>query len=428
MRFRDFHRNVKTRIYIMFIFGIAQAMTFPFMAIYFAKYYGSTFTGLYFMIGVIASMIGSTLSGYYADRIGRKKLLVITEIVFFSSFVIMAFVNSPWLTSPLVTAITFFIINVSFGVYGPVDDAMLLDVTTSTNRQFMYQIFYWGHNLTMAVGTALGAFLFEKFRFELFCFVAFAVMCSLLSTVFIIVDTYDTSKAKEEKLKNETKKTGIIHNYVTVFKDYIFMAFVTAGLLLMTLEFQLQSYIGIRLAKDVVPQKLWFLHIDGIKMLGFLQTENTVVVVLLAGLVAKVIKRFPDRWVLLTGCFMFTIGYSVITASNVPILLFGAMLIATLGEVMRVPIQQAFIGDLVPTHSRSSYMSINGMTYQGARVLSSFGVLLGSILSPLQMGLVALLVGVAGIVLLMFIMPHLRNRRTQTQGQEVAEQVNATIS
>jgi MFS transporter, DHA1 family, multidrug resistance protein B len=429
MKFKEFHSNVKTRIYIMFIFGIAQAMTFPFMAIYFAKYYGNTFTGLFFMVSIIASIISGAISGYYADKVGRKKLLVAAEIVFFSAFVLTAMANSPWLTSPAITVVTFFIINVSFGVYGPVDDAMLLDVTTSENRQFMYQIFYWGHNLTMAVGTALGAYLFEKYRFELFCFVAFAVLCSLLSTIFIIVDTYDPKKAmKKESAHKKAKKTGFVHNYLYVFKDVVFMSFVTAGTLLMTLEFQMSNYIGIRLSKEVKPQDLGLLHIDGIKMLGFLQTENTVVVVILAALVAKLIKRFPDHWVLYSGCLMFTVGYSIITTSSTPLLLFGAMLLATVGEVMRVPVQQSYIGDIAPVHSRSSYMAVNGMTYQVARVLASLGVLLGGILSPFQMGLVAFFVGLSGILLYKIMMPRLRLRRNEIKDQDLGQQGGATVS
>jgi DHA1 family multidrug resistance protein B-like MFS transporter len=428
MKFKEFHSNVKTRIYIMFIFGIAQAMTFPFMAIYFAKYYGNTFTGLFFTVSIIASIISGAISGYYADKVGRKKLLVAAEIVFFSAFVLTALANSPWLTSPAITAVTFFIINVSFGVYGPVDDAMLLDVTTSENRQFMYQIFYWGHNLTMAVGTALGAYLFEKYRFVLFCFVAFAVLCSLLSTIFIIVDTYDPKKAmKKESADKKPRKTGFVHNYLHVFKDVVFMSFVTAGTLLMVLEFQMSNYIGIRLSKEVKPQDLWFLHIDGIKMLGFLQTENTVVVVILAALVAKLIKRFPDHWVLYSGCLMFTLGYSIITTSSTPLLLFGAMLFATVGEVMRVPVQQSYIGDIAPVHSRSSYMAINGMTYQVARVLASLGVLLGGILSSFQMGMVAFFVGLAGILLYKIVMPKLNLRRHEIKAQEQGQQMEATV-
>lgn len=427
MRFRDFHRNVKTRIYVMFIVGIAQAMTTPFMAIYFDRSYGKTFTGLLFVSSILASIVAGTISGYWADKVGRKKILVSTEIVFFACYLVTALANSPWFTSPGLTAVTFVLISICFGVYGPVDDAMLLDVTTSKNRQFMYQIFYWGHNLTMALGTAVGAFLFEHFRFQLFSFATLAVVVSVVSTIFFIVDTYDPKKAAEEHKRNQTKKSGFFHSYIGVFKDWIFMGFVLAGTLLMTLEFQLSQYIGIRLANDVVPQKVWFLHVDGVKMLGFLQTENTIVVVILAAFVAKLVNRFPERWSLYTGCFLFTVGYSFITANSSPLLLFAAMLIATVGEVMRVPVQQSFIGDIVPVHSRSSYMSINGMSFQVSRVLASLGVLLGSILSPTQMGISAFVMGLAGILLFILIMPRLQARKRANQLHEAQGAAEETV-
>lgn len=401
----------------MFAFGTVQAMTFPFMAIYFARSMGETITGVLLTLSVVASMFSSALGGYYADKIGRKRLMVFSEAVFLLAYLVMAFANSPWLNSPMLTFVAFFVTNVCWGVYGPADEAMLLDVTTVENRQLMYAIFYWITNLTMAVGASIGAFLFDSFRFFLFAAMAIVILGTLLTTVFLIEETYiphpynpypDAQDGGEVRLENGSLRPGrgvnIIHNYIAVLKDGPFVRYVLAGMLVMAVEFQLSNYIGIRLSQTVPKQSLFqfqqfVLHIDGVKLLGFLQTENTVLVVLFAGLAARVASRFSDKKVLTLGILPNVIGYSVMTVTSQPFLLMIAMLFATIGEVTAVPVRQAYLGDLAPSTARSSYVAVNGMTFSASRVLSSLGVMLGAVAPSWMVGLVSLTVGVTGLLL-----------------------------
>jgi len=418
VRFRDFHKNVKTRIYVMFAFGTVQAMTFPFMAIYFAKSIGETTTGLLLTVSVAASMVSGAISGYYADRIGRKKLMVLSEAVFLLAYVLMAVANSPWLNSPWLTFVGFFVTNVCWGVYGPADEAMLLDVTTANNREFMYAIFYWVNNLTMAVGASIGAVFFESYRFELFGAMSVVVFASLMATVFLIEETHIPVKVGAPGHNPSVTHHGIIHNYVAVLRDSVFVRYVLAGVLVMATEFQLSNYIGIRLAKAIPDHPLlairnFVLHIDGVKMLGFLQTENTILVVVLAAFATTISRRFADKRVLAVGIFLQVLGYSVMTVTSSVILLVGAMLFATVGEVASVPARQAYLGDLAPSHARSSYVAVNTMAFGGSRILASLGVVLGVFTPNWMMGILSMGIGVLGLGLYLSVVnPALARRET----------------
>lgn len=411
MRFRDFHKNVKVRIYVLFAFGTVQAMTFPFMAIYFAKAMGEVTTGVLLTLSVVASMFSGAVGGYYADRIGRKKLMVLSEAIFLLSYLVMAVANSPWFDSPVLTFIAFFVTNVCWGIYGPADEAMLLDVTTAENRQLMYAIFYWTTNLTMAVGASIGAFLFESYRFLLFGAMSVVILGTLLSTLFFIKETYVPPRGHQQN-------TNIIHNYLAVLRDWAFVRYTVAGMLVMAVEFQLSNYIGIRLSKTVGEQSLFHFHqfslnIDGVKLLGFLQTENTVIVVLLAGLAASLAGRFPDKKVLASGILLNVAGYSVMTVTSQPIFLMIAMLFATVGEVTAVPVRQSYLGDLAPSTARSSYVAVNGMTFSASRVLASLGVMLGAIAPSWLMGVLSMSIGVAGLLLYQSVVKPALARREQ---------------
>lgn len=415
MQFKDLHPNVKIRIYASFIIGLAHALTFPFMAIYFAGFFGETITGLLLMISVVASIASGFIGGYYGDRMGRKQLMIPMEAIFMGAFMVMALANSPWFQSPVLTFVMFLVTNVCWGVYAPVDEAMLLDVTTAESRKLMYSIFYWMHNLTMAIGTGVGAFFFQDHKMELFAYTAFAVLISLLLTIFKIQETHfpERQKAAANPTRFDAPKK-IIRNYFHVLKDATFMIYILAGMLFQTLETQLPNYIGIRLAKEVEAQTLFAIPIDGVKLFGFLQIENTILVVLLAGITLKVINNFPEHKVLYIGLFMYTFGYSVITYSSTPLILFGAMLIATIGEVMKVPVWQSYLGDIAPTDGRSSYLAVHGMAFAGSRVLASLLVMLGTILTSWQMGVLAFIMGAVAILLFRIIMADLYRRRSES--------------
>lgn len=417
MKFRDFHKNVKIRIYVLFVVGTVQAMTFPYMAVYFAKNFGETATGILLTVSVLGNIASGAIGGYYADRIGRKKLMVFAEVLYVASYLAMTAANSPWFDSPAITFLAFFVTNVCWGIYGPADEAMLLDVTNSDNRQLMYSIFYWAHNLTMAIGASIGAVFFEQYRFELFGLMTVAVFGSLMTTVFLIEETLVLTNDRIEKSVHSIK--AMVQNYVTVLRDSTFVMYFLAGILLMAVEFQLSNYIGIRLAKEVVDQPLFSFHdmtvrVDGVKMLGFLQTENTILVVLLAGLAAKVIQKFPEKQVLFVGIILNTIGYSIITVNSMPLILLLAMLVATVGEVTSVPVRQAFLGDIAPIHARSSYVAVNGMTFGGARILSSLGVVVGYYVSSWTMGMISVVLGLISYVLYQSVVPAVHARRRTT--------------
>ncbi len=414
MHFRDFHKNVKIRILVMFAFGMVQATTMPFMAIYFARNFGEIITGELLAIAVLASMISGAVGGYYADRIGRRKIMIWSELVFLIAYLCMAISNSPWFNAPFVTFLAFMVTNVCWGVYGPADEAMLLDVTTSEARPLMYSIFYWLHNLTMAVGASIGAVLFESYRFELFGSMAIVILGTLLTTMLFIEETYIPILHGGVKAVSFLK--GFVHNYVAVLKDSTFVVYVLAGVATMSVEFQLQNFIGIHLAKTMKPQYYHVfgslsLHIDGVKMLGLLQTENTVMVVLLAATALKLGRRLGDRWVLGIAILLNALGYSMMTFVHTPSILFGAMFVATVGEVLGVPVRQTYLGDIAPNHARSSYVALNGMTFSGAQMVASFCVILGAYMPAFGMGILSMSLGVLGMFLYQTIVAAVHHRR-----------------
>jgi DHA1 family multidrug resistance protein B-like MFS transporter len=419
MKFRDFHPNIRIRIIIQFFSGLMSIMVLPLMAIYFAERVGATLTGILLFTTVVIGVISGFFGGYYADRIGRKKLMVVAEVGIMVSYAVAALCNSPLFHSVWLTYIAIIGINIFWGIFAPSSDAMVLDVSKPEERKYIYSIQYWSNNLSSAIGGLIGAFLFKEHLFELLLSLTAMGVLTTLATLFFIKETFVRSVSKE----GEEQRSGwrdIFHSYGSVLKDRVFLVFVIASMLLVSVEFHLGNYISVRLAASMPVQGLftWFgevVRVDGLKTIGILRTENTLLVVLF-GVAARVLfSRMKDTFVLYFGLAIYIIGYSFIAYSSNAWLLFIAMLVATLGEVMYVPVKQAFLGDIPPKHARSTYMALFGFNYRGAWMLASIAVVLGGVFPPAVMAGLIFACGTLGLVQLFVINGELKKRRATAE-------------
>ncbi|MGV3489482.1 MAG: MDR family MFS transporter [Tuberibacillus sp.] len=412
MRFRDFHINVKIRIIESFLSNAIGGMVFPFMAIYLAAHFSTKLTGALLIINVIIGATTNFIGGYYADLIGRKKLMVLAEVTRFFAFGTMAIANSPWVQMPILTFFMMTINSICWGLAGPAGQAMLIDVSTPEQRKYMFSISYWATNFSIAIGSILGGFFFKSYLFELMCATSVAALIIAVMVIFFIKESYVPDR---HKIKAKANPFGLFSVYKRVLKDRMFVLFFIAGTLLFTMEMHLTNYIGIHLSHDMPKQHLFFWAVDGINTLGILRTFNTILVVLTSLYAIKVIARFQDKHVLIVGMILFVAGYSVISYfTNIWVLLI-AMLIATVGEVIRVPIQENYMAAIPPEDARSSYMAVNGLSFNGASLITSLFVSISAFLTPLWVSMAIFIVGALGIVIFVLIAPQLDAKKSETE-------------
>lgn len=330
-------------------------------------------------------------------------------------FLLMAAANSPWFESAGITFVLMIVVSLFWGIHGPANEAMLLDVTAPEERKFMYAIIYWMNNLSFAIAGMAGAFLFKSYLFELFIGLSVVGLIIAIITYFFIQDAYREQMVTKSR-SERTSRISIWSNYRMVLQDKTFLIFVIASLLLVSVEFHLGNYVAVRLGREMVdtPFLPWVAdawRVDGFKMLGFIRTENTVLVVILSVFMGVLMRRFSDSRVLFIGYACYIAGYSYLAYSNQPGLLLLSMLIATVGELMYVPIKQAYLGNMAPDHARSSYMALYGMVYRGATFLGGLGVIVGGMLSSWLMASIIALSGVVGMVMFYAILTQLEARK-----------------
>jgi MFS transporter, DHA1 family, multidrug resistance protein B len=414
MNILKFHKNIKIRMAESFLGSTIGGMIFPFMAIYLSHHFGTKTAGLLLLVNVCIGIVINFFGGYFSDQFGRKKVIVIAETLRFLAFFTMMICNSPWLSSPLITFFMMTVNSICWGLAGPANQAMLIDVSKPEERKLMYTIMYWANNLSIALGGIAGGFLFKQYLFELLVSLSIAALVTWILITFFIDESYTPVKTTEKSMSLHART--LISGYRQVFRDKIFILYVLAGLLVLSMEFQLTNYISIRLASEMTQQRLLGWTFGGIEMTGFLRTENTILVVVTALFATKLVEKFQDKHTLIFSCIIFVAGYAFISYSNNIWILFIAMFAATVAEVLRVPVQQNYMAYMPPEDMRSSYMAVAGLTFNLAMLICSVTVTLSAFLSSFNTSIFITSIGIIGILLYYRILPQL-DRRVQEQLQ-----------
>lgn len=398
---RTLHPNIRIRIYTTFLSKIGGSTVFPFMAIYFTREFNASVAGILVLIQIIAQFAAGLYGGYLADLLGRKKIMVVGEFMKVAGFIGMFAVNSPLFISPTITFLMMLLTNVASGLISPAAEAMLIDLSTKETRAFMYSINYWAVNLSVMIGFIAGGWFFEHHFFQLIGVLIGMGLLTLCMTAFFIKDTYQV------QVKGTSGQYGVkplIKSYEIVMKDWTFMAFSLGGVAILALEFQRNNFISVRLKDEIIPRTVHFFNVfsfdlDGIKLLSLLTVINTLMIILFTGIAAKWIREKREEPIMYAGFTLFGIGFSILAFSTSIPVLFLAVVILSVGELLYVPTRQSMLAEIVDDSKRGAYMAMNGLVVQVAKMMGALGLMIGTSLGGVVMALAFLLLTFVGIVM-----------------------------
>lgn len=412
MTFSVVHRTIKIRMLETFLSKSVGNMIFPFMTVYLTRFYGQQTAGILFTMNVMIGISFSLFSGYFADRFGRRKILLVAEWTRCIAFMVMTWSNSPWLQAPKITFCMMMVHIICTALSTPANEAMIIDVSRPEERKQIYSILYWINNLSMALGIMVGGFLFQDFMFELCIALSVtSLIISLLITLWIKETSYSGGIIHSSPVKHVM---GMISIYHRVFADKLFIGFIAAGALVLSMEFQLTQYVSVRLADQFPPQLLFGTIVDGVQMTALLRTINTILVVLLALFAAKYIRSVKDRFVLITSWTVFVCGYAMVSYANQIETLLIAITIASVAEVIRVPVEQSYLAALIPEQSRGAYLAVSGLRHHAAQLVCALTLIISGFVDRFTTSMVIMSFGLAGIGIFLLIANAL-NRRVQNQ-------------
>ncbi|MFB9688312.1 MULTISPECIES: MFS transporter [Amycolatopsis] len=389
------HRNVRVRIGLAFVHKLIDAMILTFIAIYLAAHVGVAVAGALILVFAAFAVVGMLAGGHLSERWGRRPVLVIGDVVGTGFLALMAVAYySGW--GALAVYFSYAVVKFGTNLALPANDATIIDVTPPEERKFVYTVNYWVINLALGTGALLGAFLYSAHFGAVILGGAIGMAFALTVTVTLVAET------KPETPRPATKLTGVaqfVQGYRVVLADSTFRRLIIAATLILTLEGQLSTAIGIRLATDFPVQPVFpFGEVTGVEMLGVLKAVNTVLVVAFALVVNTLLKRMPDRARLYAGIALYAGGFAVLAVTDDAWLLLVAVVVLTAGELMNLPVQQALLAELAPDDGRPRYLAAYYLHIRFGQIVNSILISLSAIVSTQGMAGIYLLFGVVIIL------------------------------
>jgi DHA1 family multidrug resistance protein B-like MFS transporter len=389
------HRNVRLRIGLAFVHKLIDAMILTFIAIYLAAHVGVALAGALILVFAVFAVFGMLVGGHLSERRGRRPVLIAGDLVGTVFLVLMAVAYfSGW--GALAVYFCYAVVKFGTNLALPANDATIIDVTPPADRKYVYTVNYWVINIALGGGALLGAFLYNSHFGAVILGGAAGMAFALLVTITLVAETKPDTPAPPTKL---TGLAQFVQGYKVVLVDATFRRLIIAATLILTLEGQLSTSIGIRLSTDFPEQDVFpFGDVTGVEMLGVLKAVNTVLVVVFALVVNTMLRRMPDRIRLYAGITLYAGGFAVLVVSHDAWLLLAACVVLTVGELMNLPVQQALLAELAPEEGRPRYLAAYYLHIRFGQVVNSLLISLGAVVSTQGMAGIYLLFGVVIIL------------------------------
>jgi len=345
------YRGLPAPIYVLFLATVVNGVgifVFPFLALFLTERLGwpADRAGNFMFLTSLAYVPGTVIGGRLADRVGRKRVMLVAQVLSGLMFVPCGFLGSSGAVPWLVLASLFF-----DGVTDPARTAMQTDLTRPENRQAAFSLLYLGHNLGFACGPLIAGFLFRSASAWLFWGNAIAIAGAVAIVAALVPETKPTQAEVEASFGSGTTEEAHKGGLASALASRPFLLVYTA---IMTVYGFV--YAQHRFALPL-QAKAWFGD-SGASLFGGLMTLNAVMVIVLATpVVALTRTRQPVFVVACSGLFTAA-GFGMIGLARTPLLLYVSTALWTLGEIVCATSDGAYVANHTPMSHRGRFQSI----------------------------------------------------------------------
>jgi MFS family permease len=333
---------------------IGSGFTIFYAPIFFVQQVGLSATSVGLALGSasISGIAGRLISGTYADRWGRKPVLLLATFVLAISCFIFAITNSfPMLVVGCLVQ------GLGLGLYWPANEAIVADLTDGEERRFAYAITRLADNLGMGLGIIAGGILISSSGSYRTLFIIDGIsFCCFLLTIAIGI---------QETLQAQTRAVKFISGYATALRDRRLLVYVAVNIILTVYISQTQTTLPLYFS-GFVPQA----GASGFspQIISTLFTGHLLMTIAAQLPMLKLLQKLSHaRSLIISGVF-WLLGFIAIsitgTAANLQILWASLGLgLFALAIVCYTPTASALIADLAPPSLRGVYTSINSLCW-----------------------------------------------------------------
>ena len=128
-----------------------------------------------------------------------------------------------------------------------------------------------------------------------------------------------------------------------------------------------------------------------------MRTENTIIAIVFLYAIKKYLTRFKEMNIALVGASFLFIGYLLLSALQVELLLYGAMFIASIGEILLFPALQGISANFIPPLYRGRYASLANICGTVGALLAALFMLFHTLHSPYIVTMIYTIIGLLTI-------------------------------
>ena len=364
------------------------SIVLPFLGLYLhdTRHVPMSAVGGVFFFAALAGALGQIVGGELSDSKGRKFVIVGSQLIRVCAFLglgLAVLVHGPFLAIALLLCVSGF----AGRMFEPPSGAMVADIATGERRAEYYGVIRIGSNLGWALGPALGGFLAALSYSSLFFFAAGVILTAAAVMAFKMGETSPhhrhrvapahVTPAVPELGPSSSATTGRGYPMRDLFRtlaDPSFRLFCVVSLLLFTVMAQLISTLSVFAVESGGITKL---------QLGTLYSLNGLVVVFLQFPTVRATASLRLTTALVAGALLYGIGYGMMGVGTGFALLFTAMFVVSLGEIVATPPSLSLAANFADERSRGRYMGIYGLFNSFGW---SIGPLVGGVLLDLNQG------------------------------------------
>lgn len=380
MRLRDWDRNLKIRLAGESVVNITFWMFFPFLAIYFTDSFGKSIAGFLLIISQAFSVLANLLGGYYADKFGRKTMMVLSSLAQGIAYLIFAMASSPWFDSPGISFICFTAVSIFGSIYWPASQAMVADVVKEKDRSSVFAIFYTATNIAVVIGPILGGIFYEDYRFILLLFAGLLNIALSFVLKIWIAETAPKYKETATTDKNWLRVLSTqLKDYQVIVKDRTFLLFILAGVLIGQTFMQLDLLFPVYVNETVQTQSLfslgsWTLELESTQAFGMLLAENGLLVALFTISITRWMSKYKEKNVFVISSIIYGVSILIFSQTSIIWVLMFAILLFSFAELMTAGIQQGFISEIAPDDQRGKYFAAASLRFTFSKMIAPLSI------------------------------------------------------
>jgi len=350
-RLNKLYHEFPSRFWIVvmtsFIDMIGGTLLFPFFALYITQKFkvGMTQAGILLGISSLFGLFGSMIGGALTDRFGRRSLILFGLVFSALSTLGFGLVSDINILYPVIV-----VVGLLSSVAHPAHQAMVADILPEEKRQEGFGILRVVSNMSWIVGPTIGGFVATKSFFALFV-IDSVISCIVAAMFFRLIP--ETKPEAHGEAEHESL-LGTFAGYGIVARDFAFMAFLVASIVMMMVYQQMYGSLSVFLRDN---------HGINTQGYGFLLTTSAITVVLFQLWVSRIIKSRAPFVMMALGTFFYMLGFGMFGFVSVFILFAAAIIVITIGEMIVVPTSQALAAHFAPEQMRGRYMAVFGLTW-----------------------------------------------------------------